>query len=329
MSWFNEPILSDNQLRRLIEHKYQSTGTTLLDPFMQRFWNWFVLRIPITIAPNVLTITGLLVNVATTLVLIFYSPDARQEVSFFSDDRNIETDLLMSFTMKPPAWALLLFALGLFIYQTLDASDGKQARRTNSSSPLGELFDHGCDSLSTVFVAIATTIAIQLGFFPNVMFYQCMLASTLFYAAHWYTYVSGTLCFGKFDVTEVQFTIMGIHIFSALFGTHVWSTLIPLGFTSVELKILLILFTMAGSLANLLWFLSCIFSGSEKNGLTTAGTSVTSPILPIVSVVVPAIIIYLKSPTNLFESNPCLYLLTFGLIIAKVTNKLVVSILFV
>ena len=38
---------------------------------------------------------------------------------------------------------------GLFVYQSLDAIDGKQARRTGSSSPLGELFDHGCDSIST------------------------------------------------------------------------------------------------------------------------------------------------------------------------------------
>ena len=36
----------------------------------------------------------------------------------------------------------------MFIYQTLDAIDGKQARRTGSSNALGELFDHGCDSLS-------------------------------------------------------------------------------------------------------------------------------------------------------------------------------------
>ena len=42
----------------------------------------------------------------------------------------------------------LFTALGLFIYQSLDAIDGKQARRTNSASPLGELFDHGCDSVS-------------------------------------------------------------------------------------------------------------------------------------------------------------------------------------
>jgi ethanolaminephosphotransferase len=29
--------------------------------------------------------------------------------------------------------------------------DGKQARRTNSSSPLGQLFDHGCDAINTNF----------------------------------------------------------------------------------------------------------------------------------------------------------------------------------
>ena len=48
-----------------------------------------------------------------------------------------------------PGWTLVTAALGLFIYQALDAIDGKQARRTGSATPLGELFDHGCDSLST------------------------------------------------------------------------------------------------------------------------------------------------------------------------------------
>ena len=39
--------------------------------------------------------------------------------------------------------------LSLF-YKTFDAVDGKQARRTNSSSPLGELFDHG--NISILFL---------------------------------------------------------------------------------------------------------------------------------------------------------------------------------
>jgi ethanolaminephosphotransferase len=35
------------------------------------------------------------------------------------------------------------WAVGLFIYQSLDAIDGKQARRTGMAGPLGEMFDHG------------------------------------------------------------------------------------------------------------------------------------------------------------------------------------------
>ena len=53
-----------------------------------------------------------------------------------------------------PRWACFVCCLGLFIYQSLDAIDGKQARRTNTQSPLGELFDHGCDSLSTGWILV-------------------------------------------------------------------------------------------------------------------------------------------------------------------------------
>jgi hypothetical protein len=45
-------ILTEGQLRRLAEHKYSSSGNTLLDPFMQRFWNSFILRVPLWLAPN-------------------------------------------------------------------------------------------------------------------------------------------------------------------------------------------------------------------------------------------------------------------------------------
>lgn len=59
-------------------------------------------------------------------------------------------------------------AVGLFIYQSLDAIDGKQARRTNSSSALGELFDHGCDAVST---GASLLIAQQNQNFYSLFFY--------------------------------------------------------------------------------------------------------------------------------------------------------------
>jgi phosphatidylglycerophosphate synthase len=46
-------------------------------------------------------------------------------------------------------WWCYFTAFSFFMYRMLDEMDGKQARRTGNSSPLGFLFDHGCDSFST------------------------------------------------------------------------------------------------------------------------------------------------------------------------------------
>ena len=45
----------------------------------------------------------------------------------------------------------------------MDNIDGKQARRTGSSSPLGLLFDHACDGLVTVFVGVSLARIYYLG----------------------------------------------------------------------------------------------------------------------------------------------------------------------
>ncbi|XP_044003666.1 choline/ethanolaminephosphotransferase 1-like [Aphidius gifuensis] len=121
-------ILSPGQLKRLSEHKYSCSSSSILDEYLQPWWNWLVSKVPIWLAPNLITILGLIINIGTTLILVWYSPDAK---------------------IEPPRWACFLCGLGLFIYQSLDSIDGKQARRTGTSTPLGELFDHGCDSVST------------------------------------------------------------------------------------------------------------------------------------------------------------------------------------
>ncbi|MFQ6648956.1 hypothetical protein Gotur_021538 [Gossypium turneri] len=62
------------------------------------------------------------------------------------------------------SWVTSIFISGLYTLKlfllhglvTFDAVDGKQARRTNSSSPLGELFDHGNITLSRLFSLLFT-----------------------------------------------------------------------------------------------------------------------------------------------------------------------------
>lgn len=67
-----------------------------------------------------------------------------------------------TFKKDLPSSAFYFAAACIFIYSTLDAIDGKQARRTKSSSPLGQLFDHGCDSFSITFFMLAICQALKL-----------------------------------------------------------------------------------------------------------------------------------------------------------------------
>lgn len=74
-------VLSEHQLKRLAKHKYSTSCSTFLDPYLQVWWCWFVKWLPLWIAPNTITVVGLLVNLCTTLVLVYFSPQARAEVS--------------------------------------------------------------------------------------------------------------------------------------------------------------------------------------------------------------------------------------------------------
>jgi ethanolaminephosphotransferase len=75
-----------------------------------------------------------------------------------------------------------------------DGTDGKQARRTQSSSPLGELFDHGLDSWATLFlpVALVSIFGRSAIYGINVleMYGILWVILTSFIVSHWEKYSS-------------------------------------------------------------------------------------------------------------------------------------------
>lgn len=85
-------------------------------------------------APNLVTFVGWIFMIMSYSVMLWYDFTFKNEI---------------------PRWTFLFAAVCIFIYANLDAMDGKQARRTKSSSPLGQLFDHGCDSFSITFFVLA------------------------------------------------------------------------------------------------------------------------------------------------------------------------------
>uniref|UniRef100_A0A1B0B4T3 Uncharacterized protein n=1 Tax=Glossina palpalis gambiensis TaxID=67801 RepID=A0A1B0B4T3_9MUSC len=94
----------------------------------------------------------------------------------------------------------------------------KQVKRTNTPSLLGELFDYGCDSMFTMFIALSVCISCQLEKYSNWLFFQCFCAIGSFDCSHWQTYISGT--FGKIDVTAAQLTTINKHLTSTVFGSE-------------------------------------------------------------------------------------------------------------
>ncbi len=89
-------------------------------------------------APNLVTLIGTVMLSLPFLATLWYSPD---------------------FLGGLPPWVCLLGGVSLFAYSTLDAIDGKQARRTNSSSPLGQLFDHGACLLMLPLALLLSQLA--------------------------------------------------------------------------------------------------------------------------------------------------------------------------
>lgn len=88
-----------------------------------------------------------------------------------------------------------------------DGVDGKQARRTNSSTPLGELFDHGLDSWSCVYFVV--TVYSIFGRGPSgvsvfVLYLLLWVVLFSFILSHWEKYNTGVLFLPwGYDISQV------------------------------------------------------------------------------------------------------------------------------
>jgi len=210
----------------------------------------------------------------------------------------------------------------LFIYQTLDSTDGKQARRTNSSSPLGELFDHGCDSFTQVFLALQVSMAMSLGNTKWGVMAFWLVAVYMFYAAHWQTYSTGVLKFGKFDIIESQCVIIGILLTTGIFGTEVWFAE-KFGI-SLRQVVLLPCCLIALYVSSVVLY-TIYTQAAGKNGTTVANTSVTACAIPILSTLLPPAMIFWKSSSGVYNQHIALFCIAFGMVSVKMTCKIILA----
>ncbi|OAA42702.1 ethanolaminephosphotransferase [Metarhizium rileyi] len=196
--------LRHSQLPALKEYKYSSVDRSLTSKYILKpFYNNFVIKLfPMSMAPNLITLTGFMFVVINFLTLLWYNPTLDQDC---------------------PAWVYFSWAIGLFLYQTFDAIDGAQARRTKQSGPLGELFDHGVDALNTTLEVLIFAASQNMG--QGWKTVATLFASLLtFYVQTWDEYHTKTLTLGIVNgPVEGVLILVAVYTLTGLLGgAHIW-----------------------------------------------------------------------------------------------------------
>jgi len=110
---------------RPANRRRKTMTTRVLSPV----WEYAADFIPVTVAPNVITLAGFVCTLQA-----YY-------LTYFHMNKN------------PPLVTLSAMWL-IFMYMSLNNIDGVHARRTRNASPVGDLFKKACDNIGCVFVVL-------------------------------------------------------------------------------------------------------------------------------------------------------------------------------
>ncbi|KAK8805676.1 hypothetical protein WA158_002332 [Blastocystis sp. Blastoise] len=212
-----EPVkfLDEDDLHSLDIYEYHSGMYTPLDNFLSPIYGKMANLLPNWLAPNAVTLVGLVASIISCALVIYFDPYLNGAA---------------------PRWVYLYAAFANTFYQVFDCLDGKQARRLHASSPLGQIFDHGCDSfnLNCILLVILSTAGSGINVISGLCFLVCHFS---FATAQLVEYYSGVLLCGSqyFGVTEALFITTFVYLFVGIYGSDFLK--LPLSYYIPSLKI--------------------------------------------------------------------------------------------
>lgn len=323
--------LTSDHLQGFNKYKYNCKETSPLAVYViLPTWNHLVKLLPMWLAPNLLTFVGWLLLMANFWLLAFYDWDYHTSTS----DRDIQRQPI-------PSSVWVYCGVAQFLAYILDGLDGKQARRTGSSTPLGELFDHGCDSWATILVPLGLVSALgrgsQWGGSPHHAVLPCLTTIAGFFMCHWEKYITGCLYLPWiYDIIQLGCGLA--YIATGVFGIELWHFYVFPGWNfSMALKWTLIL-GFFGAIPMSLYNIYEHFQKKSANEQVqnsgspppTAEQNVNfirlfSPWLPFV-VFSCAYLVWAKfSPTDIVEREPRIFLFSMGVLFSNITCRLIIS----
>ena len=182
-------MFNQEELEYAKNHKYSGTDDSLLVKYFLKFiWNFIVDYLPLWLAPNLITFIGFIIALISFLITFSLSNYMTQPI---------------------PNWCCIFNGICTLFYQCLDNLDGKQARRTKSSSPLGQFFDHGCDAIIGVLELSKFCMTFSLG--SNLItFYFIILMGIGFLLTSWEEYCLGQFYLGYINGPDEGLFFLGI-----------------------------------------------------------------------------------------------------------------------
>jgi len=196
--------LSQQSLDKLVNDpgKYQMEDTSVLAHYLNTWWTYCASLVPDWISANVVTVGAAAPLIVCCILSMFYSSQPGNE--------------------GLPSWLMVLAAFSEFFFQTMDAVDGKHARRLGTSSSLGDFLDHVMDSVSIMTSTYIICRAFGLRSIPF-EYFGLVDASLSFVVVHW---ESAKILVMKLDngssITECQLSFIIILLLTAFTGKELW-----------------------------------------------------------------------------------------------------------
>ncbi|CAD7925325.1 unnamed protein product [Amoebophrya sp. A120] len=147
-------FMTSEGARSLALYEYHSAPLSAIDRVLNPYWTLAASVIPNWISPNMVTFLGLCAQFSAFVLGIVHDLGYLLQ---FVVSLTESIPLLQGADITTISYCLDLFVfyytMACFVfYHVADAADGKHARNTGQSTPLGALVDHGCDAWSVLCV---------------------------------------------------------------------------------------------------------------------------------------------------------------------------------
>lgn len=281
---------------RIKTYQYQcQTDSIVYRYIMGPLANLHIKFFPASVAPNTITFIAFVFNLIPLFASIYYTGE------------NLSKGI--------PNWLCIFAGISQFLYMHFDNMDGKQARRTNSSSSLGMLYDHGLDSVSGWIIALNLASAIRLGngFFS---YFTLIFVPLLgFYFTMWEEYHLNFLTFGRINPVDEGLTLINfILIFTGIVGSNWWVEDAFFGFKRNQLLALVVILGCLGAIVQNIMTVINKYEGERQESLDKLKVSLF--------LVACMLVIASFSPSNIVQRRTRSLVTCFGLGFCKVIGHI-------